>query len=161
MDFTKRILMVFALTIMLGISFVQCRQNQELMSWSGKKFTQCFDSGPCRKGLLKCIEFCSSMGTANGQCNIGTKICPTSCGVSLFDGFLDLEHRKRVCILALLNRIRGLETSVPNLDQVAGLFTTLPWQLEIIPDNAGNWLFFKTPPSRYTSMNSDSNRAIW
>ncbi|KAL0736292.1 hypothetical protein Bca4012_012502 [Brassica carinata] len=69
MDFTKRTLMVFALTIILGISSVHCRQSPEHMPWSGEKFTQCFDSGPCRQGMMKCIEFCTSMGTVNGQCN--------------------------------------------------------------------------------------------
>ncbi|CAH8281863.1 unnamed protein product [Eruca vesicaria subsp. sativa] len=30
----------------------------------GEKFTQCFESDPCQLGMLKCIEFCTSMGTS-------------------------------------------------------------------------------------------------
>ncbi|KAF8115675.1 hypothetical protein N665_0025s0135 [Sinapis alba] len=69
MDFSKRILMVFAFTIMMSISSVHCRQSSKFVPWFGEKFTQCFDSSPCRQGMLKCIQFCSSMGTVNGQCN--------------------------------------------------------------------------------------------
>ncbi|KAL0745438.1 hypothetical protein Bca101_102069 [Brassica carinata] len=119
---------------------------------------------PCRyRSLRSLFKTCPLLGCflkveqnrshcCYGHFQLAREFAQRAVAFHYFDGFLDGEHQKRVCILALLNSVRGLQTGVPNLDHVAGLFTTLPWQLKIIPENAGNWLFFKTPPLRYTSM---------
>ncbi|ESQ40802.1 hypothetical protein EUTSA_v10015998mg [Eutrema salsugineum] len=77
MDFTKKVLIVFALIIMLlGIYSIHCRQSfKPMMPWFGEGRYQCFDTKPCLQGMVKCIEFCSSMGTANGQCNNENLCC--------------------------------------------------------------------------------------
>ncbi|CDY66785.1 BnaAnng22960D [Brassica napus] len=134
---------------------------------------------PCRyRSLRSLFKTCPLLGCflkveqnrshcCYGHFQLAREFAQRAVAFHYFDGFLDGEHRKRVCILALLNSVRGLQTGVPNLDHVAGLFTTLPWQLKIIPENAGNWLFFKTPPLRYTSMSYTSTNcgtkppAIW
>ncbi|EOA22710.1 hypothetical protein CARUB_v10003417mg [Capsella rubella] len=78
MDFTKKILVIFALTIiMLGNSSVHCRPSFKTMPLFGEKLTQCFDTNPCMHGMMGCIKFCSSMGTADGQCNNENLCCCT------------------------------------------------------------------------------------
>ncbi|CAH8270508.1 unnamed protein product [Arabidopsis lyrata] len=77
MDFTKKILLVFAFIIMLGIYSVHCRPSFKPIPLFEEKLTQCFDTRPCLQGMLKCIEFCSSMGTADGQCNNENLCCCT------------------------------------------------------------------------------------
>ncbi|XP_019089885.1 PREDICTED: defensin-like protein 109 [Camelina sativa] len=79
MDFTKKIVVVFAFTIMLGICTVHCRPSFKTIPLFEEKyrFTQCFDTAPCMGGMMKCIEFCSSMGTADGQCNNENLCCCT------------------------------------------------------------------------------------
>ncbi|CAA7061881.1 unnamed protein product [Microthlaspi erraticum] len=66
-----------------------------------------------------------------------------------FDRFVD---RNTTCAICLLNICRGAATGVPDLEAVENVFTTLPWNLPIIPENSQEWLFIKSPPARYQTM---------